>query len=793
MWAAGMPAIYVGFLVLRKMFRIVFEAQTIRTKLNAEYYKRNPWEEAKDIPPPSHNGFYWLVRSLTWSDEALFDYIGLDAVMFIRQMRTLIVLALVFFIYAVGVILPINSIGTNRQSAITDAEHTSGLAILTMANINSSDKSERNLLYVHAFGCVLTTLCILIAQYRNYAFFIKWSARFHKKCLPQNYSCYLKKVPSDHNHESLNDLLGTMFGKDHILSVQPIPYLPQLEDENKKFNEYLSKMEEDHKRPTTRAILDSPLPDLGMSSPKEIAKLGSKVTSKFKEVDALDYFQNSLVNSAKKIETLQSTALETAPQTASAFVTFTDALTAMKCVQTILVSPGVITPSRAPHPENVLWQNQHISSWQRSLRLLAIDVVLFFLIWIWMIPVGFAVSLFSIATLEQIPGGKDLVEALPASVLAILNGFLPSLVVIICFSILEPLLIFIVKLEGLLTNLEEKRTVLNLWFLFLVLNVFLVSTLANSILGALEQIKMLVDPMAVVDMLAKALPSQSAYFMNYILMGALSSSISLLRPQDIGLRFIKRLIAKTDRDLRAADYPAEFDYMCYYGQTTLVFTIMLTYTPIAPLIVPFAVFYYVSHNVMHTYNVIYVYRPSHDEGLLWGTTFDQIFVGTLVSQAILFGILSLNLFTGGMVIVAIILVLTAIAWYIMHQHFAQYSRVGSLHQVINMPPSLARIRADEQTLVVDAYKHPLLKPLHTQVITTVSYTPVGEAAASLLVPVSVINDVELGEGPSPSQHTPKQDQHKHKHKHKNKHSKDTPTSSSTSEESEALMSNQDDT
>lgn len=154
--------------------------------------------------------------------------------------------------------------------------------------------------------------------------------------------------------------------------------------------------------------------------------------------------------------------------------------------------------------------------------------------------------MFSITTLEKVPALDTLLnDYLPPVAKSLLSGILPSLVVMIFFSILEPLLIVLVSfagmssflcvliLSGLTSKITERRrllicvqsvnnfSVLNLWFTFLVSNVLLFSTIAATFLGAVDQLfEAVTSPIDALRLLAQALPSQATYFMNYVSVSA---------------------------------------------------------------------------------------------------------------------------------------------------------------------------------------------------------------------------------------------------------------------------------
>ena len=88
--------------------------------------------------------------------------------------------------------------------------------------------------------------------------------------------------------------------------------------------------------------------------------------------------------------------------------------------------------------------------------------------------------------------------------------------VIIFFAILVKFIILPLSLlEGQWSRAVVDRSVFNKFYLFQVFNVFLGSVIANGLLTVLPQI--VSNPNNIVNLMAKALPSQATYFVNLIM------------------------------------------------------------------------------------------------------------------------------------------------------------------------------------------------------------------------------------------------------------------------------------
>ena len=87
-------------------------------------------------------------------------------------------------------------------------------------------------------------------------------------------------------------------------------------------------------------------------------------------------------------------------------------------------------------PETILWDNLNIEFAQRWARACVVNVVTFLLIFFWMIPIGFAVSISNLDNLMKLlPFLKPVLDLSP-SLKNFIEGFLPSIVIIVFFAIL---------------------------------------------------------------------------------------------------------------------------------------------------------------------------------------------------------------------------------------------------------------------------------------------------------------------------------------------------------------------
>lgn len=159
----------------------------------------------------------------------------------------------------------------------------------------------------------------------------------------------------------------------------------------------------------------------------------------------------------------------------------------------------------------------------------------------------------------------------------------------------------------------------------------------------------------------------------------------LWRPFDVLIRQLKkRFMAKSKRDFRRLDAPPSFYYPYFLSKEVLVFVIVVTYSIISPLILPFGLVYFLVSFFACRYNLIYVFeQPWESGGKLWSNMFHQMLFGLVLCQATLVGVFSLQYFIAGAVVSALLIIPTIIFWVWCHKRLESVATHGSLEEKMN--------------------------------------------------------------------------------------------------------------
>ena len=167
----------------------------------------------------------------------------------------------------------------------------------------------------------------------------------------------------------------------------------------------------------------------------------------------------------------------------------------------------------APEPREVVWENLPIPFMQRFARRTAVYFVVALTILFYMIPITFISAIISLDNLKKkLSFLAPVVDIAPIN--AILQAFLPQIVLIIFLMLLPALLLKLSTIEGIPSKSHLDRAAAGKFFYFNVFNVFLGVTIAGSLLTSLEGL--VNDPTSIVSLLSKSLPGQATFFISFI-------------------------------------------------------------------------------------------------------------------------------------------------------------------------------------------------------------------------------------------------------------------------------------
>lgn len=260
-----------------------------------------------------------------------------------------------------------------------------------------------------------------------------------------------------------------------------------------------------------------------------------------KKVDTINWCRSELERLVPEIEALQATyRAGEAKFICSVFIEFytqTEAQAAFQSLshhQALHMAPRFI----GVNPEDVIWKNLKINWMSRVVRNIVTIALVVLLVIFWSIPVGFVGILSNVKSLEEKAHFLKFLDKIPAVILGVVQGLLPAVLLGVLMALLPIVLRLMAKQGGCPTLPAVELRTQNFYFLFQVIQVFLVTTVtsAASAVGA----KIAQEPSQATTLLASNLPHAATFFISYLIVQGISISAGALA-QIVGVVIFKIL------------------------------------------------------------------------------------------------------------------------------------------------------------------------------------------------------------------------------------------------------------
>lgn len=307
--------------------------------------------------------------------------------------------------------------------------------------------------------------------------------------------------------------------------------------------------------------------------------------------------------------------------------------------------PGAMNVVTAPEPRDILWQNIYVSKGALRTRSYIGEMLVLLLIAFYVVPVALVSLLVSESALvSSSPRLAQLDDASAFFSTAI--AMVQPLCIVGIQQLLPPLFILIGKAEGIICFSEVQMRAFSQYFLFQVVNVFLVTTIAGSIFDTIAII--IENPEAAFEMLGNSLPRMSSFFITFVLIKTfLALGVEMVRTIALvqaSLRYIlfPNATLRTKRSvllgMRAIDDPGWFPFHKILAQDMLVVVISVVFTVVAPLVLlPCALFCLFSR-IIWTHHHMYVYESVFETGgQFWPKIFRRFIFGLIIAQMTITG------------------------------------------------------------------------------------------------------------------------------------------------------------
>uniref|UniRef100_N1QZT6 Putative membrane protein n=1 Tax=Aegilops tauschii TaxID=37682 RepID=N1QZT6_AEGTA len=326
------------------------------------------------------------------------------------------------------------------------------------------------------------------------------------------------------------------------------------------------------------------------------------------------------------------------------------------------------TVAEAPEPREVIWANLPRKIYDRHTRQTVVYLIVFVTVAFYMIPITAISAVTTLEKLrEKLPFLKVVVDQ--PFVKTVLQAYLPQIALIVFLAVLPTLLVSLSKSEGIPSQSHVVRAASGKYFYFIVFNVFIGYAIGSSLFSALE--KVIKNPPGIFMTLATRLPGNATFFFTFVALRCfVGYGLELSRLVPLIIFHLKRKYqCKTEEEVRAAWVPGNLRYNTRVPNDMLIVTIVLCYSVITPLILPFGVAYFALGWLIAKNQVLRVYVPSYESnGRMWPHMHTRIIAALMIYQATMIGIISLKKFYYS-TILAPLLVISLIFAHTCHARF----------------------------------------------------------------------------------------------------------------------------
>ncbi|KAI1083537.1 DUF221-domain-containing protein [Whalleya microplaca] len=692
-------AVYFSiFLCLRKSHRRYYAPRTYLGSIRTN-------ERSPALP----NGlFNWFTTFWRMPNTHPLQHQSLDAYLFLRFLRTLIIICFVGCCLLWPVLFPVNATGSGEAEQVD---------ILSYSRINKETESNRY--YAHTFMAWIFYGFVMYMILRENIYYVNLRQAFLLSPFYANRissrTVLFVSVPDPYLDEAR---LRKVFG-DSVKNVWVVGDTEKLQELVKERDEVAMKLEKAEVKllklanaerikaakkggaaeETAEAPADAESGSLAarwVPAKKRPTHRVGKFGLVGKKVDTIDWCRTELERIIPTVDAAQheyrSGNYTRIPSVFVEFFTQADAQSAYQILahhQALQMAPKYIGVT----PGEVVWSALKVSWWQRIIRRFAVLAFISVLIIFWAIPVAVVGIISNVTYIANKVFFLNWLLDIPPTILGFITGLLPSVALSILMSLVPIIMRLCAKLSGEPSLSRVELFTQNAYFAFQLVQVFLITTVTSSASAIVTQI--INNPGSVTNILASNLPKASNFYISYFIVQGIGIASGVVS-QVVGFvifSLVYKFLAGTPRALyqKWANLSA-----ISWGSVLPVYTniavISITYASIAPLMLGFATiglsFFYLAWR----YNVFFVTDTAIDtRGLIYPRALKQLFAGIYIAELCMVGLFAASVAIGPLVLMIAFLVFTALF------HISMNNAINPL--LYSLPRSL---EVEEQSLQVES-------------------------------------------------------------------------------------------
>ncbi|EGV60586.1 hypothetical protein PSN45_001647 [Yamadazyma tenuis] len=693
-----------GFLLLRVKFKRIYSPRSS--------FKIGP--EESQPPELSIDPISWIFKLLFRTQSQVIQYAGLDGYFFLRY---IFMMMAIFFggVFTYVILLPINA---------TNGNGNEGFDQLSISNVKDHNRYYAHVLVGWVFyGAVMAVIFRELFFYNSIRCAALASPKYAKKLSSR--TILFQSVP-----DALLDEKQFFKMFNGVKRVWVVRNLRKLDGKIRRRTNLVHKLEAAENSLLAKAYKRKLKSEKKKVLVEDPGNINSYVPEKkrprhranglFKsKVDTIDYCLEEIPKVDAEVKKLQKAHKTSKPKN-SIFVEFENQYTAQLAFQSTIHHNPLRMKACATgmEPGDVIWANLRLFWWEANVRTLIAIAAVTAVIILWAVPVAFVGVISNITYLtNKLPWLRWILK-LKKKLLGIITGLLPTILLKVLFAVLPVFIRANGRVAGCATVQQIELFAHDTYFGFLIVNSFIVVTLASSASSVVTQI--IDNPTSAMQLLASNLPKASNFFISYIvLQGFTISGTTLFQVVSLFVfYFLTTLLDKTVRK-KHTRYTT-LDGMTY-GTTFPVYInlvcITLAYAIISPMILIFAFLAFLLVFLAYSYNLTYIMLPGPDvRGMHYPKALFQTIIGIYLGQVCLLGIFVVGKGWGPIVLQAIGIGFTAFCHYTLNQSFGHLLSVVPIDVMkpldgVSETPSYNG-QTDYKTKVLDVrrYRHHQSQP-----------------------------------------------------------------------------------
>ncbi|TKY74942.1 CSC protein RXW8 [Spatholobus suberectus] len=559
------------------------------------------------VPSPT-----WVMKAWEPTQDEMLTIGGLDAVVFNRMVVFSIQVFSVAAVICSVLVLPVNYYGQDRIHKDIPFE---SLEVFTIENV----KKGSRWLWAHCLALyiiTLTTCFLLYCEYKS----ITNLRLVHITASPPNpshFAILVRGIPWS-PEQSYCDTVKKFFSFYHsstYLSHQ-IVYKSGAVQNLKDDAESMGKILEQTCKPSFMQCYFCG----GSANSFKI------ISNEIDSIHGRTGYSDLHINARKK-------------ECAAAFVFFKSRYAALTVAQNLHTSnPMLWVTDLAPEPQDVYWSNLCIPYRQLWIRRISIFVASITFVLVFLIPVTFAQGLTQLDKLEKMfPFLAGMLQK--KFVIRVVTGYLPSVILVLFLYAVPPVMMLFSTVEGSISRSRRKISACTKVLYFTIWNVFFVNVFAGSVISQLAVFSSITELPA---QLAKAVPVQATFFTTYVLSsGWASLAFEIMQLFPLFCNLFQRFVLGQKDDSMNGNLT--FPYHTEVPRILLFGFLGFTCSILAPLILPFLLFYFILAYLVYRNQIINVYIRKYDSGgQLWPIAHNTTVFSLLFAQIVALGVFGLK-------------------------------------------------------------------------------------------------------------------------------------------------------